>query len=102
MKILLIGLLALGSISAFAGECSLKTKGYACRLDEFGPCVPLIKNTLDNTLIKVASAEECLGLAREKKEHFSNLAENGGAKIIFTKVKLTFKSGEETIEAELK
>jgi hypothetical protein len=102
MKNFLVAVLVLGSISAFAGECSLKTKGYACRPDEFGPCVPLIKNTLDNTKTKVATAEECLSLAREKKEHFSSLPENRGAKIVFTKVKLNFKSGEETLKAELK
>ena len=102
MKKIIIGLVALASVSAFAGECNLKTKGYGCRLDAFGPCVPLIKNTLDNTEIEVATAEECLSLAREKKEKFSNMPEVRGTKTIFTKVKLTFKSGEESLEADLK
>ena len=103
MKKIIIGLLALASVSAFAGECNLKTKGYACRLVEFGrPCVPLIKNTLDNTEVKVATAEECLSLAREKKEHFSNFPEVRGTKTFFTKVKLTFRSGEESLEADLR
>ena len=102
MKNFILGLLALSSISAFAGECRLQTKGYGCRYDEFGPCEPLFKNTLDNTVLKITSAEECLSLAREKKAHFSNIPENRGAKIVFTKVKISFTSEEEKLQAELK
>lgn len=102
-KIFILAVLTFSQLaSAHTGECLLKTKGFTCRADVFGPCEPIIKKTLDRIFVQVQTAEECLKLARTKKLFYSNLPVNQGTKIIFTKVKINFKSQNETLKAELK
>ncbi len=99
IAVLMIGLIA-GSV-AHAGECRLVTKGYVCRAYEFGPCEPLFKNTLDQAVVQSASAEDCVSQARAKKAQIRAIPERNGARTIFTKVKVSFKSDEEALSAEL-